>query len=60
VSRSAATPLTFALSPGHSDVTKFRPLSPNVTGNHLDRAEKIPKVAQITHFINRTQKSFSY
>jgi len=48
VSRYAATPLIVALSPGHSDITMFRPWSPIVTGNHLDRAEKISKVAQTT------------
>jgi len=48
VSRYAATPLIVALSPGHSDITKFRPWSPIVTGNHLDRDEKIHKVAQTT------------
>jgi len=42
VSRYAATPLIVALSPGHSDLTRFRPWSPIATGNHLDRAEKIP------------------
>ena len=36
------------LPPGHSDITRFRPWSPIATGNHLDRAEKIPKVAQTT------------
>jgi len=41
VSRYAATPLIVALSPGHSDITRFRPWSPIATGNHLDRAEKI-------------------
>ena len=46
--RYAATPLTAALSPGHSDITRFRPWSSIVTGNHLDCAEKIPKVAQTT------------
>ena len=35
-----------ALSPGHSDITRFRPRSPIATGNHLDRTEKIPKFAQ--------------
>ena len=40
VSRYAATQLIVALSPGHSDITRFRPLSPIATGNHLDRAEK--------------------
>jgi len=33
-----------ALSPGHSDITRFCPWSPIVTGNHLEHAEKIPKV----------------
>ena len=46
VSRYAATPLIVALSPGHSDITRFRPWSAIVTGNHLDRVEKIPNVAQ--------------
>ena len=44
MSRYAATPLIFALSPGHSDITRFRPWSPIATGNHLDRAEKIPNL----------------
>ena len=48
VSRYAATPLLIALSPGHSDITRFRPRSPIATGNYLDRAEIIPKVAQTT------------
>ena len=47
-SRYAATPLIVAFSPGHSDIMKFRPWSPIATGNHLDRAEKIPKVFQTT------------
>jgi len=38
VSRYAATPLIVALTPGHSDITRFRPWSPIATGNHLDRA----------------------
>jgi len=46
VSRYAATPLNVALSPVHSDITMFRPWSPIATGNHLDCAEKIPKVPQ--------------
>ena len=37
-----------ALSPGHSDITRFRPWSPIATGYHLDRAEKIPNVTQTT------------
>ena len=48
VSRYAAPPLIVALSPGHSDITRFRPWSPIVTRNHVDRAEKIPKSAQTT------------
>jgi len=46
VSRYAATPVIVALSPGHSDITRFRPWSPIATRNHLDRAEKIPEVTQ--------------
>ena len=46
VNRYAATPLSVALSPGHSVITRFRQWSPVATGNHLDRAERIPKVAQ--------------
>ena len=41
VNRYAANPLVVALSPGHSDTTRFRPWSQIATGNHLDRAEKI-------------------
>jgi len=41
VSRYAVTPLIVALSPGHSDITRFRPWSPIATGNHLDSTEKI-------------------
>ena len=48
MSRYAATPLIVALSPGHSDITRLRPWSPTVTGNHWDRAEKIRKFAQTT------------
>ena len=46
VSHYVATPLIVALFLGHSDITRFHPWSPIATGNHLDRAEKIPKVAQ--------------
>jgi len=35
-----ATPLIVALSPGHSDITRFRPSSPIATGNHLNRADR--------------------
>ena len=48
VSHYATTPLIVALSPGHSDITRFHPWSPITTGNHLDCAEKIPKCAQTT------------
>jgi len=52
VRRYAATPLNVTLSLGHSDITRFRPWSPITTGNHLDRTEKIPKVAQTTGTID--------
>jgi len=42
-SRYAATLLIVALSPGHSDITRFRPWSPIATGNYLDRAKKNSK-----------------
>jgi len=48
VSRYAATPFIVALSPGHSDITRFRPWSPIATENHFDGAETIPTVAQAT------------
>ena len=48
VTRYAATPLIVPLSPGHNDINRFRPWSPIATGNLLDRAEKIPKLAQRT------------
>ena len=41
----AATPLIVTLSPGHSDITRFRPWSPIAPyRNHFDRAKKIPKL----------------
>ena len=46
VSRYAATPMIVALSPGRSSIIRFRPWSPISTGNHLDRAQKLPNVAQ--------------
>jgi hypothetical protein len=49
VSHYATTPLIVALSPGHSDilVTRFRPWSPIVTGNHwIAPNEKILKVTK--------------
>ena len=48
MSRYAATPLIVAMSPGHSDITGFRPWSPIATVNNLDRVEKIPNVSQTT------------
>jgi len=48
VSRYAAIPLIVALSAGHSYITRFCLWSSIATGNHLDCAEKIPKVAQTT------------
>ena len=48
MSRYAATPLIVVLSPDLSDITRFSPWSPIAKGNHLDRAEKIPNVAQTT------------
>jgi len=48
VSCYAATPLSVTLSPGHGDITRFRPWLPIAMGNHLDHAEKIPKVVHVT------------
>ena len=52
MSQYATTPLIVTLSLANSDITRFRPLSPIATGNHLDRAKKIPKVAQTTGTID--------
>ena len=41
-----------ALSPGHGDITRFRPWSPIATGNHLDCVEKIPKFSQTTDTVD--------
>ena len=61
VSRYVATPLIVALSPGLSDITRFRPWSPIATENHLDRAEKITNIAQTTGTINVfDQRSFRH
>jgi hypothetical protein len=43
VGHYAATPLIVALSPGHSDITRFHPWSPIATGSHLDRTKKNSK-----------------
>jgi len=54
VIRYASTPLIAALSPDHSDITRFRPWSLIATGNHLDRAEKIAllrRLAPLTFLI---------
>ena len=52
MSRYAATPLIVVLSPGHSDITRFRLWSSIATGKHMDCAEKIPKFAQTTGTID--------
>jgi hypothetical protein len=46
--RYASTPLIVALSPGNKEITRFRPCSPIVNRNLLDRAEKIQKFTQTT------------
>jgi len=46
--RYATTPQIVALSPSHSNISKFRPWSPIATGYHKYRAEKIRKFAQMT------------
>ena len=43
---------TIVLSPGHSDITRFRPWSPIATRNLLDRGEKIPKFARTTDTVD--------
>jgi len=40
--------MSVTLSPGHNNIIRFRPLSPIATGNHFDRAKKIPNVAKTT------------
>jgi hypothetical protein len=45
LSRYPGILLIVALSPGHSDMTRFRPRSPIVTGNHVDSVKrKNPKL----------------
>jgi len=55
VSRYAATPFIVALSPGGSNIIRFRPWLPIATENHLDCAENIPnllkRLAPLTFFI---------
>jgi hypothetical protein len=48
VSRYAKTPLIVPSFPGHSDISRLVPQSTIATGSHLDRAEKIPKIAKAT------------
>ena len=48
MSRYTSVPLIVALSPGHSDITRFRLWSPVATGNHLDGTEKNSKVVETT------------
>ena len=48
VSRYVVTPLIVALSPGHSDITRFCPWSTIARGNHFHHAEKVPKFSQTT------------
>ena len=52
MSRYAATPLILALSPSHSDIVRFCPLSPIATGNSLDRAQKITNVSQTSSTVD--------
>ena len=40
--------LFVVLSPGHSDINRFRPWSPVGTGNHLDSVKKNPEFVQTT------------
>ena len=52
MSRYAATPLIVAFSPGHGDITRFRPWSPNATENLLDRSRRRnSKFAQTTNIV---------
>ena len=48
MSRYASTPFIVALSPTHSHITQIRLWLTVATGNHLDRAEKIPRFTQTT------------
>jgi hypothetical protein len=46
MSHYATTPLIVALSPSHSDITRFRPWSLIARRNCLDCVEKIPNISQ--------------
>jgi len=50
MNRYATTPLIVAFSPGHSDITMFRPWSPIATRQEIIwiTPKKIPKVTQTT------------
>ena len=50
MSRNAATKLIVALSPGHSEITRFRPWSPIATRQEIIwlAPKKVPKDAQTT------------
>jgi hypothetical protein len=52
VSHYAATPVIVALPPDHTDITRFHPWSPIMTGYHSDHAKKIPKFAQTTDTVD--------
>ena len=45
---------------GHSDITKFRPWSTVATGNNLDRAERIPELAQMTGTVDVFWSTFRH
>ena len=60
VSSYAATPLIVALSPGHSDITRFRPWSTIAVENHLDRVQKIPEVARTTDTVDFFYSAFRH
>jgi hypothetical protein len=44
VSCYGVIPLIIAFSPGFCDISSFRPWSPIVTGNYLDRTKKFPNL----------------
>jgi hypothetical protein len=48
VSRYGATPFIVAFATCHSDITKFRSRSLVTTGKHLNSAEIVPEIAQVT------------
>ena len=48
MSRYVTTIYIVALSPGHSDISRFRPWSQIAKGNYLHGDEKFPKIDQTT------------